>query len=217
MSNQRQEKLKTSLSQRRRPVQQRSQQRARQILETTARLLEEVGIDDLTTVLIARNLNISVGSLYHYFPNKHAILYCLGQAWLEQMTIAMNSMESLDIEGLTLAGFVDVAIDGMSKVYRDQAAVLPLAQALWNIPELRELDIQHDQLVIGKLANIFKRLTLTGTRTQLERIGQVYLETTHAVLLALVAQTNLRSRSSLTDLKSMILALLESHRPRSSI
>ena len=58
------------LQRRRAPRQKRAQKRINEILEATARLLARVGLDDLTTVLIARELGISVGSVYHYFPNK---------------------------------------------------------------------------------------------------------------------------------------------------
>jgi len=52
------------------------------ILATTAELLKTVGLDDLTTILVAKKVGISVGTLYHYFPNKHAILYALSERWV---------------------------------------------------------------------------------------------------------------------------------------
>lgn len=211
MPKERQEKRKSTLNPRRQPMQQRARERTQQILDITARLLEEVGIDDLTTILIAKELGISVGSLYHYFPNKHAILFALGERWLEEMTLAMNDIEALDVANLSLEKFVDAAIDRMLQVYKAQKAVLPLAQALWAIPELRDLDIEHDTLVISKLANIFKRMNFKGSKSELERIGRVYLESTHAVLLTIVTQKTVRSKRSLDDLKTMILALLNNH------
>ncbi len=211
MPKERQEKRKSELTPRRKPMQQRARERTQQILDITARLLEEVGIDDLTTILIAKELGISVGSLYHYFPNKHAILFALGESWLEEMTAAMNDIESLNLTSMNLEEFVDAAVDKMLAVYKTQKAVLPLAQALWSIPELRDLDIQHDDLVISKLAAVFKRLNFKGNKSELERIGRVYLETTHSVLLTIVSQKTVRSKRSLDDLKAMILTLLQSH------
>ena len=63
------------------PVQKRALERREAILRVTALLLEEVGQDDLTTILVAKRANISVGTLYHYFPNKYAILNALGEQW----------------------------------------------------------------------------------------------------------------------------------------
>lgn len=213
MTTERQAKRKSALNARRQPVQQRARERTQQILDITARLLEEVGIDDLTTILIAKELGISVGSLYHYFPNKHAILFALGEHWLEQMTQAMRDIEAFDLEHMTLEQYVEAAIERMLSVYKAQRAVLPLAQALWAIPELRDLDIQHDTLVIGCLVGIFKRLGFQGSDSELGRIGRVYLEATHSVLLTIVSQKTVRSRRSLDDLKAMVLTLLQSHFP----
>ena len=56
------------------PVQKRAQERRNLILGITAELLEEVGQDDLTTILVAKRAGVSVGTLYHYFPNKYAIM-----------------------------------------------------------------------------------------------------------------------------------------------
>ena len=73
---------KNTTQARRTPVQARALKRREQILDTTAELLEKVGVDELTTILIAKSLKISVGSLYHYYPNKIAILYALSLRWL---------------------------------------------------------------------------------------------------------------------------------------
>jgi hypothetical protein len=54
------------LDQRRAPRQQRSRDRIEAILDTTSALLADVGVDRLTTVMIANEIGTSVGSLYHF-------------------------------------------------------------------------------------------------------------------------------------------------------
>lgn len=192
-------------------MQQRAVQRTQQILDTTAALLEEVGIDDLTTILIAKKMGISVGSLYHYFPNKHAILYALGANWLEEMTSALEQIERLNFSTLDLASFVDEAVERMLVVYQQQRAILPLAQALWSIPELRDLDQQHDKLIIAKMVGIFERLGFCSSSNELNRLGRAYLELTHALLLVIVDQRKVRAKRTLDDLKRLVYVLLEPH------
>ena len=72
------------------PIQKRALERRDKILEVTAVLLEEIGQDDLTTILVAKRAEVSVGTLYHYFPNKYAILYALAERWLGEMDIALQ-------------------------------------------------------------------------------------------------------------------------------
>ncbi|UTA49609.1 TetR/AcrR family transcriptional regulator [Simiduia sp. 21SJ11W-1] len=206
------DKRTNSVVPRRQPVQERAKVRTRQILDVTARLLGEVGFDELTTILIAKELSISVGSLYHYFPNKQAILYALGDRWLETMSQALTSIEQMPIESLSLEDVVDKAVDRMLEVYRDERAILPLAQAMWAVPELRDLDERHDCMIIERMMMIFKRMGFVSSDNELNRLGRAYLEMTHALSLVVVNQVGRRSDRTLADLKRLVFTLLEPHR-----
>tara|TARA_R110000782_G_scaffold18618_3_gene51052 strand:+ start:314 stop:991 length:678 start_codon:yes stop_codon:yes gene_type:complete len=202
---------KESLNLRRTPQQRRAQVRKQAILDITARLLEEVGIDNLTTLMIADELKISVGSLYHYFPNKHAILNRLGTTWLDEMTTALAAIERMNVEQMELTEFVDEIIDQLVVVYRNQRALLPLAQALCAIPELRHLDAEHDDLIISKMISLFLRLGFRATENELNRLGRAFLELSHVLLIVVVEQRPRRSERTCADLKLMVLTLLRSH------
>jgi len=199
---------KNPLQRRRAPQQKRSQKRIDEILDTTARLLAEVGLDDLTTVLIAQELGISVGSVYHYFPNKFAILYTVGERWLEDMTCVLEAVETWDMKKLGIDGFVDQYCDEMLTVYHQQISVLPLVQAMFAVPELHELDERHDKIIISGLIGVFKRLGLKATNDELDRVGRLMLEMSHALFLVIVNQNKTRSARTLDDLKTMLCEYL---------
>ena len=59
------------------PVQKRGQQRVEAILDAAEAVFGEMGVDAATTNAIAERAGASVGSLYHFFANKDAILYAL--------------------------------------------------------------------------------------------------------------------------------------------
>ena len=134
-----------TLSPRSKPVQKRALVRREQILAATAVLLEEVGQDDLTTILVAKRVGVSVGTLYHYFPNKYAILYALAEQWLGEWNLALLELEAHKIESLSLKKFVEKVMDRTLLVYKNQSGILPLVQAMFGVPELKELDSQHDE------------------------------------------------------------------------
>lgn len=56
------------------PRQRRSTATVDTILEAAARILETQGLDGFNTNAVAARAGISVGSLYQYFPSKHAVL-----------------------------------------------------------------------------------------------------------------------------------------------
>lgn len=200
-----------SLEPRRKPRQQRAIERERLILRTAAELLDRVGVESLNTVLIAEEVGISVGSLYQYFPNKHAILYTLGKRWLDEAKQRLDEMDSWPLAELGIETFVDRQIDLVYRTYREQKGLLPLVQAIASIPELRELEAEHDQLVISRSALVFKQLGLAGDKRELSRIADVYLSMVHALMLVAVAQKGKQVDRTLTDAKSAILNLLRDH------
>ena len=204
-------KTMQSVSPRSEPVQSRSIKRTQQILEVTSNLLETVGLNDLNTAIIAKEVGISVGSLYHYFPNKHAILYAMGKSWLDSIEEVLNDIEEWPVESLSLEDFIDQVVDINLRTYRQQKAVLRLVQAMFSVPELRELDERHDDMVISQMAKVFKRLGINKHIRERERIARHYLEVTHSSYLVIVNQNEQRATRTLQDLKIMLQSLLAHH------
>jgi AcrR family transcriptional regulator len=59
---------------RRRPVQERGRRRFAQILDAGRAQLSEVGVDGFTLEHVAEAAEIPIGSVYQFFPNKHALI-----------------------------------------------------------------------------------------------------------------------------------------------
>ncbi|MFD1216609.1 MULTISPECIES: TetR/AcrR family transcriptional regulator [Microbulbifer] len=212
MSTAEQNRRKNQLTPRREPVQKRARERARQILDMTGKLLEQVGLNDLTTILIARELGVSVGSVYHYFPNKHAILYAMGEQWLASLTERLDELAATDLESLELRSFLEELLNRWLSVYQEQRGLLPLVQAMWGIPELHELDERHDEMVINHLVGMFRRLNFSTPPNESNRLARATLETCHAMLLVVVNQEGVRAERTKNDLLNMLMVLLEPHR-----
>lgn len=193
------------------PVQGRSIKRSKQIIDATGELLERVGLDELTTILIAKEVGISVGSLYHYFPNKQAILYAMGIRWLEEIESVLEHIDSWDIESLSMEELTSKLLEVNLKVYKKQKAILTLVQAMFSVPELRQLDYDHDEMVIKKMANVFKRMGMKQSIKERERIARIYLETTHSLFLVVVNQKGERAKRTLNDLNLMIKVLFSTY------
>ena len=197
------------LSPRSKPMQKRAQKRRESILRVTALLLEEVGQDDLTTILVAKRADISVGTLYHYFPNKYAILFALGEQWIDEMEAALLEIEAAEIEKLSLRRFVEQCVDRLLAAYKAQRGLLPLVRALQGVPELKELDSRYNEMMVSALARMFERLEVAERPAELTRLGRSYHEFSHAMLLLLVNQGSADSLKTLNDLKYLTLSLLE--------
>ncbi len=78
------------------PVQKRGQQRVEGILDAAEAVFGEMGVDAATTNAIAERAGSSVGSLYHFFPNKDAILQALTERYAESMKTVLQQELRLD-------------------------------------------------------------------------------------------------------------------------
>jgi AcrR family transcriptional regulator len=191
------------------PVQKRAQERRNLILGVTAELLEEVGQDDLTTILVAKRAGVSVGTLYHYFPNKYAIMYALAEQWVGEMDVALQALEVEPVESYSVKRFVEGSVERMLAVYTNQQGLLPLVQAMYGVPELKELDLVHDELIITSMARMFQRMDISSKANELARLGRTYLELSHALIIVAVNQNKTDAEKTLSELKFLNLSLLE--------
>ena len=66
------------------PVQQRSTERITSLLDAAAHLIDQNGIDGLTTSDVATRSGSSVGVVYRYFPNIQSLLRALAIRNLER-------------------------------------------------------------------------------------------------------------------------------------
>jgi AcrR family transcriptional regulator len=78
------------------PVQKRGQQRVEAILDAAEAVIGEMGVDAATTNAIAERAGSSVGSLYHFFPNKGAILEALAERYANFMTAALAQTRRIE-------------------------------------------------------------------------------------------------------------------------
>jgi AcrR family transcriptional regulator len=77
---------------RRKPSQERALHKIGLMLEAATRLIEERGIEALTTNAIAERAGVSIGTLYQYFDGKEAILETLAKKEVAGTTARVKAM-----------------------------------------------------------------------------------------------------------------------------
>lgn len=129
----------TDVTPRRQPVQARSRERVESILRHAAAIFHEVGVDATSMSAIARQSDMSLASLYRYFPNKAAIVKAIAEDHVSRMESALRER----LETLDLMDAVDVLIDQFYEFYRTEPAYSAIWSGVESMPELRELDIRE--------------------------------------------------------------------------
>ena len=111
---------------RRSPIQVRSRERYDRIIDVTARLVDELGPDRVTTTLIAERAGISVGSIYSYFKHVSAIFDTIVARSITTLETHIRGIRARTDGGDFIESSLEV-IDGVVHVYR----TAPGFRALW--------------------------------------------------------------------------------------
>lgn len=85
-------------SPRRVPQQARGHERAQRILDGCARLIVAKGMAGVTMNAIAKESSTAIGSLYHFFPNKEAVVNALGQRHIHALNELMKQIRRISAQ-----------------------------------------------------------------------------------------------------------------------
>jgi AcrR family transcriptional regulator len=111
---------------RRKPTQERAVATVEAILEATARILVEDGYAQASTNRIAKRAGVSIGSLYHYFPDKDTIIDALVERvsarQLQGLSVSLAVHADMALEP-GVRGLIQAALDSQ-KIEAELAHVL---------------------------------------------------------------------------------------------
>jgi AcrR family transcriptional regulator len=95
------------------PVQQRSAERISNLLDAAAHLIDDQGIDGLTTSDVASRSGSSVGVVYRYFPNIQELLRALAARNMQKFTdrVFGSMAEEADEWIIVMDGAIDAYVD----------------------------------------------------------------------------------------------------------
>lgn len=182
---------------RRAPVQRRSALRVEAMLDAAAALLDDDGPDALTTSGIARRAGVSVGSLYQFFPDKHAVVEALARR-----SFVRFSTKLATIRGLGWEQTVDAVIDAYVDFSRSEPAFLVLS--FGGPISVHMLDPQDDNnaVVARALGGLFDDIELS------EDVRRLAVEVGDAIL-ALAFRRNPQGDAALVaEAKTAVKAYL---------
>ncbi|MDP9027273.1 MAG: TetR/AcrR family transcriptional regulator [Actinomycetota bacterium] len=105
------------------PQQTRSRALVARVLQAASELFASEGYEQTTTNRIAAEAGVSVGSLYQFFVDKHAILDALQADWAERLARELDV--SLDVDDLRpIPEIVDEVLEVHARLNREQPGLL---------------------------------------------------------------------------------------------
>ncbi len=189
------------------PVQRRSEETFARILDAGMQLLEETGLAGFNTNAVAQAAGINIGTLYHYFADKNALLTAM---------FARSERERTDVLTARLASLEDV--DNLGEWVHETVAVLlkmraktPGATVLRNavrvVPELYELGHEQDERSALALAAALRVRYPNVTKARAEAVARMVIDAGVAALDR-VGAGNGNARTVQRELTEMITAYI---------
>jgi AcrR family transcriptional regulator len=94
------------------PQQDRGQKRVESILDAAGELIAEVGMEAATMQAIADRAGASMGSLYHFFPNKDALVEALARRIVSVVTALNAQTMPISMVHAPLSTLFDQIVEG---------------------------------------------------------------------------------------------------------
>lgn len=131
------------------PIQARALATRELLLETTAELLGEIGVERLSSNLICSRAGLTPPAFYRYFENKYAVLAELGEGLMEAQNAAMAPL--LAAGGASEADVKALIIEtiAVTKAFPGGPWVLRVLRA---VPALQHIRLQSHQRVAEAIA-----------------------------------------------------------------
>ncbi|BCG95309.1 TetR family transcriptional regulator [Mesorhizobium sp. 131-2-1] len=189
---------------RRKPKQERSRDRIDAILSTTMRLIGEKGIDAVTMKEVGALAGGPIATVYHYFPNKSAILAMLYERFAEESRARFGAI----IAGIRGVEDVTAAADRLLDDYYQRVAEDPAIQDLQNAIQadkaLQNLDIAETRLQARMFCDHVGPMLEPDRREAFGRVVFLIFQLAGGVVRLALTQDQAESRRTIDDYRSII-------------
>lgn len=148
---------------RRLPQQSRSRRRVEMLLDATAQLVVEGGVESVSTRAIAERAGIPVASLYQYFSDKDAILLALVERDIAEMDQQVAD-DIAQLETLSMPSIVETTMRAFVKVYHRRPAFVMIWLRGRTNEAIRDFGREHNRRVARDLFELSAGLGLLVDR-----------------------------------------------------
>lgn len=203
----------TDLDLRRTPLQSRGQATFERILDATARLLDEVPTEAITTNLMAKAAGINVATLYQYFPNKQAVMLALFERQSDlRISTGVGAITGLG-SSPNWPRMLDDAIDAVVQLRRSQPGAVALRQAMRSSPDLLEYDLRGTRHAAAALATELQQAAPRIPREEIAVVARCAMETVATLLDYWAISTRQKDERIVAQLKVLVRGYLAQYLP----
>jgi AcrR family transcriptional regulator len=165
------------------PIQDRAVQTREKLLDIAGELLGEVGIERISTNLIAARANVSPAALYRYFKDKYGVLEALGRRLMERQNEALYAwLDENKAGGLqSLGDHVEDLMRATADITSREPGGVWIERALRAVPQLAHIRVESHRQVTDVMLEVYAPLLPHVSRKALWRRLRMTVELGYAI------------------------------------
>jgi AcrR family transcriptional regulator len=142
------------------PVQERAKQTRDRLLDIAGELLGEVGIERISTNMIAARAGVSPAALYRYFKDKYAVLEALGRRLMDRQNALLFAwLDEHKAGGLDeLGAHTEELLRGTAEITDNEPGGVWILRALRAVPHLSHVRVESHREVTDAMLEIYAPL-----------------------------------------------------------
>ncbi|MEX3930794.1 TetR family transcriptional regulator [Paraburkholderia phymatum] len=178
---------------RRVPQQERAAKRVDALLDAAGEVIAERGFEAATMTAIAERAGTSIGAVYQYFPNKHALVLALRTRYGNEMDAQWSALGEA-----AQAWSVDELVERLFALMVEFMAARPAYLPLLSVSLNFRRDAAARNRLRGKFAELFQRYSPALPDDDAFRVAEVTLQVVKS-LSPLYAAAKPKERKPLVD------------------
>ena len=190
------------------PQQDRGLKRVESILDAAEAVIAEVGVEAASTNAIAERAGSSVGSLYHFFPSKEAIVEALARRFAERKRDINASAIPVDRAQMPLEEVFERVVESHARFLDETPAFVPVYDAVMR-GRSGFMNSEMFEAIVGQV-RAFLAVRVPQLSAQARETSAVAaVSTIHGVLLTAMRLPREQRAPLLSELKRMMVAYFE--------
>ncbi len=165
------------------PKQERALQTRERLLDIAGELLGEVGIERISTNMIAARAGVSPAALYRYYKDKYAVLEALGRRFMDRQNVVLFAwLEQHKSGGLAEMGkHVEDLLRATADVTAREPGGVWIERALRAVPQLAHVRVESHREVTDAMLEVYAPLLPHVNRKVLWRRLRMTVEYGYAI------------------------------------
>lgn len=193
---------------RRQPRQDRSRERVDHILQAAQKMIGDKGLAAVSMVDIASASSMPLASVYHYFPNRTAVMAELYRRFSDRFQMRIEDILASVRLAEDIFHATDAIVDRYFEILKNEPAIQDLLNAVQADKDMLNLDIAQTRVQAAAFSKAARHLVADRHRENFERSVYLLFQLAGGAVRLALFQGGVEGERIVADFKRLIRSQL---------